>query len=124
MIFESFEENKQKLGELVRRQTSTGSRIRALLDMSFLDSDFEFPSKNNDQNIFEFSMEEKAGMTRDAAEFQKKSPSQKRAPKNRTNFRYCIIIAGIVFVFYLLPKFVAYIIPLAFKSYYSKIKQF
>ena len=124
MIFESFEEKKTKLGEQVRRQTSTGSRIRALLDMSLLDSDFEFPSKNNEQNIFEFSMEEKAGMTRDAAEFQKKSPNQKRAPKDRTNVRYCFIIAGIVFAFYLLPKFVAYIIPFALKNDYSKIKKF
>ena len=124
VCIQSFQENKPKLGELKRRQTSFASRIRALLDMEFLDSDFQFSSKNNGRNIFEFSIEEQARMTREAAAFQKKYPNQERAPKDRTNLIYCLLMAGTLVIFYLVPKFVWYIMPSAFKNDYSKIKQY
>ena len=129
------------MGEL---QTSYGSRISALLDteLESLDIEFPFPTKKNGRNIFEFSIKEKAGMTREAAELHKKCLNQKRSdstgspwnsqsrpmpipePKDRTNLRYFLLILGIIFIFYLLPKFVSFIIPFAFKNDYSKIKQF
>ena len=92
--------------------------------MEFLDSDFQFSSKNNGRNIFEFSIEEQARMTREAAAFQKKYPNQERAPKDRTNLIYCLLMAGTLVIFYLVPKFVWYIMPSAFKNDYSKIKQY
>ena len=124
LCIQSFQENKSKSGELVRRQTSFASRIRALLDMEFLDSDFQFSSKNHGRNIFEFSIEEQARMTREAAAFQKKYPNQERAPKDRTNLIYCLLMVGTVVIFYLVPKFVWYIMPSAFRNDFSKIKQF
>ena len=74
------------------------------------------------RNIFDFSIEERASMMREVAEFQKKYPNSTRMPKDRSNLIYCLLMAISVVIFYAVPKLVWYIIPIAFRFDFSQIK--
>ena len=74
------------------------------------------------RNIFDFSIEERASMIREVAEFQKKYPDSARMPKDRSNLIYCLLMAISVMIFYAVPKLVWFMIPIAFPNDFSQIK--
>ena len=74
------------------------------------------------RNIFDFSIEERASMMREVAEFQKKYPNSARMPKDRLNLIYCLLMAISVVIFYAVPKLVWCMIPITFRFDFSQIK--